>query len=411
MRILISAYACEPGKGSEPAVGWNTVFHLAPYHELWVLTRGNNRESIEEACAKHPLPGLHWVYVDLPRWARLLKKLPGGIYWYYYAWQRKAARIADDLHRKHCFDLAHHVTFVTYWMPSFISRLSIPFIWGPVGGGESAPKAMRRGYSLRGHAADWLRDMVRKAAERTRAVRDTARHADIAVATTKETRDCLQRLQATRIEVISQLGLSSSEMALLPQPQPSQSMLVVSAGNLLHWKAYDLALRAIALARGSFPQIRYSIVGDGPERDRLRRLATKLGVTDAVHFRGRLSRQETLQVMSQGAVFLHPSLHDSGGGVCLEAMAAGLPVVCFDLGGPAMQVGPECGIRVPATNAEDSVRRLSDALVLLLANADLRQQMGKRARQRATTDFSWDVKAQVLLALYRRAVGAHGVAA
>ena len=47
MKLLISAYACEPGLGSEPGAGWNCVRQAARFHEVWVLTRENNREPIE----------------------------------------------------------------------------------------------------------------------------------------------------------------------------------------------------------------------------------------------------------------------------------------------------------------------------------------------------------------------------
>jgi hypothetical protein len=59
LNVLLSAYACEPGRGSEPAVGWNTAVELASHHEVWVLTRANNRPQIEARLAGDPVPGLH----------------------------------------------------------------------------------------------------------------------------------------------------------------------------------------------------------------------------------------------------------------------------------------------------------------------------------------------------------------
>ena len=73
-RVLLSAYACEPVKGSEPGVGWNWVRQLSQFAEVWVLTRANNRNSIEAAIAEHPLPHVHFVYYDLPRWMSFWKR-------------------------------------------------------------------------------------------------------------------------------------------------------------------------------------------------------------------------------------------------------------------------------------------------------------------------------------------------
>ena len=61
LRVLVSAYACEPAKGSEPGVGWRIAREMARYHEVWVLTRTNNRPSIAAALDRDPIPGLRFV--------------------------------------------------------------------------------------------------------------------------------------------------------------------------------------------------------------------------------------------------------------------------------------------------------------------------------------------------------------
>ena len=130
LKILISAYACEPGKGSEPGVGWNNVEQAARFYHVWVMTRSNNRALIEEALAAQPMPNVHWIYLDLPHWASFWKKGQRGIHLYYSLWQILAYRKARRLHHDVGFDLAHHVTFVNYWLPIFLPLLPIPFVWG-----------------------------------------------------------------------------------------------------------------------------------------------------------------------------------------------------------------------------------------------------------------------------------------
>ena len=142
LRILVSAFYCEPGKGSEEGVGWNMAREIARHHDVWVLTRTKNRVSIEAEMSRTPIPGLHFVYCDLPRWGRWWAK--GQLlewHLYYYLWQIYVYFVAKRLHHSIRFDIVHHVTFVKYWIPSFLSRLPVPFVWGPVGGGESAPGA------------------------------------------------------------------------------------------------------------------------------------------------------------------------------------------------------------------------------------------------------------------------------
>ena len=144
LHILLSAYACEPDRGSEPGVGWNWVRHLARDHDVWVITRSNNRGVIEAVLAHNPLRNAHFIYFDLPRWARFWKRRSFGLRPYYYLWQAGVYFAARRIHRSVRFDLVHHVTFVKYWMPSFLAALPVPFVWGPVGGGESAPNVELR---------------------------------------------------------------------------------------------------------------------------------------------------------------------------------------------------------------------------------------------------------------------------
>jgi hypothetical protein len=79
LKVLISAYACEPHKGSEPGVGWNWAKQIAKFAEVWVITRANNREVIEEELKRSPEPNLHFIYVDLPKWMRFWKKKQRGV--------------------------------------------------------------------------------------------------------------------------------------------------------------------------------------------------------------------------------------------------------------------------------------------------------------------------------------------
>ena len=134
MKVLISAYACEPGKGSEPGIGWNVVRQAARFHSVWVLTQEEGNKGIKDALANEVFASVQFVFLDLPAWALFWKKGRRGAQIHYYLWQLAAYFTARGLYRKVGFDLIHHVTFGRYWMPSFLGLLPVPFIWGPVGG-------------------------------------------------------------------------------------------------------------------------------------------------------------------------------------------------------------------------------------------------------------------------------------
>jgi glycosyltransferase involved in cell wall biosynthesis len=406
MKILISAYSCEPGKGSERGVGWNVVREAANHHEVWVLTRPDESgEAIEAELARDPVPNLHFVYFNLPvlgslwRWGS-----NGAMQIHYYLWQIQAYFVARRLHREIGFDASHHVTFVKYSNPSFLSMLPVPFVWGPVGGGESAPKEFWRDFSWRAKAYEIARSIVRSLGELDPFVHLTARKSAVVRTTTEDTAKRLYKMGVNHVEIVSESGLPQEEIASLAQygmPEGSP-VRFISMGRLLHWKGFHLGVRAFAKA--DIPDAQYWIVGDGPEWERLHFLAQELGIAEKVKFWGRLSREETLEKLGQCHVLLHPSLHDSGGWVCIEGMATGRPVICLDLGGPAVQITPETGFKVPANDPDQAVRDLSKVMVTLAKDPELRLRMGQAGQKLVTEAYSWQVKGERLAKVYEEVV-------
>jgi glycosyltransferase involved in cell wall biosynthesis len=400
LKILISAYACRPNMGSEPGIGWNTVIELAKYYQVWVLTREDNRSSIEAELTLNPVDTINFIYCEPPFWARWWKpaQLP-----HYYFWQLGAYYVARQLHREIGFDLVHHVTYLRYSTPSFLSLLPIPFIWGPVGGGESAPPAFWQDFGFRGQTYEILRSITHRLGEIDPFTRITVERSVLVQATTSETAKRLHQMKAANVQVLSPIGLSPKEIDRLAQcPAPDSSPLrLISIARLLHWKGFHLGIQAFAMA--DLPDdAEYWILGEGPERQRLQTLAEKLNVANQLKFWGSLPRDETLSRLGECQIFIHPSLHDSGAVVCLEAMAAGRPVVCLDLGGPSIHVTEEAGFKIPANTTEQAITDMADAITQLAKDTQLRIRMGTAGQKQVREHFSWEVKGRQLGQLYNK---------
>jgi glycosyltransferase involved in cell wall biosynthesis len=392
MKVLLSAFACEPNLGSEEGVGWNTVLQAAKYHETWVFTRTFCRSFIEAELKDNPIPNLHFIYFDPFGWSEDWKGKQGLLQLHYYLWQIWAYFIARKLDRSIGFDVVHHVTYVKHWSPSFLALLPHPFIWGPVGGAEAAPKAFWQDFSRRGKIYESLRELAQALGERDPFVGLTARRSAVALATTEETAARLRFLKAKNVKIFSQVGLSQPEIQQLEQFQtpPEQPIRFISVGRLLHWKGVHLGLRAFAKA--NLPEAEYWIVGDGPERQRLEALARELGLENQVFFWGALPRELTLSKMGESHVLLHPSLHDSGGFVCTEMMGIGCPTICLDLGGPATQVTAETGIKVEAADPDSTVKGLAEAIARLAGDPQLRSCLGQAGQKRVREVYDWNTK-------------------
>ena len=308
--------------------------------------------------------------------------------------------MARSLHQKFDFDLLHHITYGRYWGPSFLVLLPVPFIWGPVAGGEAAPKAFLQNLSLRAKVYETLRDLAHWLGERDPFVRLTARLSALALTTTEETAQRLHQLKAKDVRMFSNVGLPKEEVSRLITLGVSYSSPVrfMSIGRLLHWKGFHLGLEAFAIAK--IESAEYWIIGDGPERKQLEALAKKLGIANKVSFWGAIPRDELLSKVRECHVLVHPSLHDSGGWVCSEMMAAGRPVICLDLGGPAIQVTEEAGFKIPAHTPQQVVHDLAEAMFRLAKDPELQMHMGQAGQKRVSEAYSWETKGQLLAQLY-----------
>ena len=406
MKVLISAYSCEPGRGSERGVGWNVAREVAKRHEVWVLTRPDESKAVIEAeLADNPVPNLHFVYFTLPFWQDSMRLgQSGAMQIHYYLWQIQAYFVARRLHKDIGFDVIHHVTFVKYSAPSLLSFLPVPFIWGPVGGGESAPPKFWKDFSLRARFYELARDLVRNIGERDPLVALTIRNSAVVRATTDDTAKRLYRMGASQVQIVPEVGLLDEEIAVLNRCSlPScQPIRFISMGRLLHWKGFHLGIQAFAKAK--LTDAEYWLVGDGPELSNLQYLAQDCGVAHQVKFWGRLPREDTLERLGESHVLVHPSLHDSGGWVCIEAMAAGRPVICLNLGGPAIQVTEQTGFKVSAKEPEQAIHEMATAMQKLAHNPDLWEQMGKAGRQQVNENFNWKVVGERLNNVYQEAV-------
>jgi glycosyltransferase involved in cell wall biosynthesis len=377
---------------------------MAQHHDVWVLTRGRYRDLIEEAMRREPVAGLHFVYLDLPDWFLRRTKPSHSFQLFYYLWQFGAYFVARRLCREVGIDLIHHVTYSRYWAPSFVSLLPVPFVWGPVGGGETMPRGFVRRYSFSGRLYERLRDWARRIGEHDPFVKLTARRSAVALATTAESAMRMRALGARSVEVYPAIGLTQEDLDVFDSVKSSERNVVrfLSIGRLLHWKGFDLGIKAFAVA--NLADAEFCIIGEGPERKRLQALAAVLGIESQIRFLGERSREETLKVIGESDVLVHPSLHESGGLVCLEAMAARRPVLCLDWGGPAVQVADGTGIRVSVRDATQVITDLGVAMKLLAGNAALRKRMGRLGREHVESHYFWPKKVAYYHSLYEAAV-------
>ncbi len=403
----MSAFACEPGRGSEQEVGWRWAVEMARWYDVTVLTQTRNRPGIERELEQGLPDGgtLEFAYCELARPIYLLKKRYDFLTWPYYAcWQWAAQRMAAELHARRPFELAHHVTFVSFRVPVWLKRLGIPVVFGPVGGAERAPaNLLARGFGPLIRAKELLRNVATGGCARLLRVLPPIRTGQgICLAATPGMAAIFKRC-GFAAEVFPAIGIDVPLEAPAKRSTPHDGIRFLFVGRLHPLKGVHLLLEAFA--RAAIPGATLTVIGGGGEELRLKRLAARLGIAARVRWEGQLPRRELAGHYARHDVFVAPSLYESGGLTVLEAMLAGLPAIVLDVGGHSVSVTPECGCKIPPTGTVDEViERISQAMAAYATTPELIAAHGEEARRRVTAEYAWAGKAGRMRRIYQDAL-------
>jgi glycosyltransferase involved in cell wall biosynthesis len=403
MKILVSAFAFAPNVGSEPGVGWRWAIEFSKNHFVTVIT-DSTREQIVKAAGVSLPDTLRVIYFR----PKILKCIPlnswtaSGLYAF---WQFGLFGFAKRLHRKENFDIAIHLTYSVFRHPSFLGLLGVPFIFGPLGGGEDAPWQLKKSIAGREKAKELLRSIANSASRLDPFLWLSLARSSLILTSTPQTRDALPWPFRKRAVVYPNLGTDLVADRIPTRREPAAPLRVVFAGRLLGWKGVHFALRATALAESRGVPISLSIVGKGPYEATLRELSRTLKLCPQVNWLGHVSQETLFQLYADSHCFLFPSLHDSGGTVILEAQSYGLPIICLDLGGPATLVSKDSSIVVSTASASEEkvVDSLATALAALWADEDRRQAMSSAAVRHAQS-MNWSDRVNEVLNIADRAI-------
>jgi glycosyltransferase involved in cell wall biosynthesis len=386
-------------------MAWNLVERLSQKYRLWVLTLDKNRRGIELELQRNPLPNVQFVYVGLPAWLRPLEYWQGLYHLQAYIWQWKAYFVARGLQRHVRFDLFHHLTYENDWMGSIIGALlPVPYVRGPGGGAHRIPKPFLKGFRPGSRLAEVRRSLGQWVFRHDPLFVLSQHRARVILACNREAVEGVPARWRNKVQLLSVNGISGQELASPQRQVRSEKFAVLSAGRLVPLKGFDLALRAFAILAERRPEAEFTIVGKGPELNRLESLIHELSIEKQARIESWMPRGRLLARMRSYDVFLFASLRDGGGLVVVEAMAAGKPAVCLDLGGPGLHINEECGFKVPARDPEQAVRDMAVALEKLASDRNLCAQMGRAAFERARQVYDWDRVTERIIAAYEQAL-------
>jgi glycosyltransferase involved in cell wall biosynthesis len=413
-KVLLAAWACDPCKGSEQAVGWEWLNAIRRNNAVWVITADFQRDSIKRAVKDRPaefrdvwfhyVPSKPWHYTQPNRfWEFCERSIAKPImHWSYKLWQWDAYNLACDLHASVHFDLAHQLTFVGFRFPGHLWKLGIPFVWGPIGGLENTPWNLLPSMGIRGAvyygARNFVNSMHRSLLQQPR--KALAAAGPGVIAATGGIRREIRRIYGVNSEVICEVGLPSETAPKFLLRLTGEPLQLAWSGRLLPGKALHLLLRAMANV-ADIIDWRLHIYGDGPLKAAWQRLAVKANLGPRVVWHGHVSRSEALAGLRSAHLFVTTSLKDLTSTVVLEALAEGVPVLCPDHCGFPDVVDRTCGVRLPIGTAAEFKRALAEAIIRLAGDESERRRLAAGALVRAP-QFGLSAKAEAIESVYRR---------
>jgi glycosyltransferase involved in cell wall biosynthesis len=376
--------------------------------EVHCLTKKDGRETIEPILNNGFFPNLNVHYVTVPKWVdEFCHKGLIGMYFHYIYWQWQAYTVARQLDRRHYFDLVHHVTYGSIQLGSFMYKLRKPFIFGPVGGGQRAPKVMKRYFGSHWRR-EWMRDWVGLALQYLNpGYYKAVQAADKLVVTNNDTFKLARRLRPNQpIVRIWDAGLSASFRPSHPIDHPAgKTLKLLWVGRLLPRKALELTIQALSKVDPSIPIMLTVVGGKGEMAEKVPYYIEHYKVADRVNWVGHVTYQEVKNYYEHSDVFFFTSLRDSCPHQLIEAMAYSLPVITLDLHGQAELVSERTGLKIPVSDEEQVTTDLAKAIEWMYHHPEDRQEMGK-AGYEFTKTLVWDTKIRTFIdELYSAVLG------
>ncbi len=404
MKIFLSAYACEPEKGSEPGIGWNVALELAKYHDVHVLTRANNLPSIAEALAHYEGPKPIFHGYDLPHWLTSWKKKRRGYHLYYYLWQYGAYFKFRAL--ANTCDIVQHLTFANWAMPSLFMLCEPLTVYGPIGEVHT-PEAVFRSLPFTVRLKERLRQWGMWLFTHLEPFRIlTPRCADLILESGHEgVPSGFPKKYAPKIQSHPQTGINPNEPEYncTRQRQPDGKTRLLICSEFIHWKGITYACEVFGRIASKRNDVELHIIGKGPEKKAMERILKAHGVDSNVTWHGFVSKREMLQALCDADILLYPSYHHGLATVILQAMWAGLPIVAMLDDPVAQAVGEGAGIVAQGNTIEAILEDLVLKVNRLIDTPELRCKLGEKGRKMIAETYNWQALCQRLNGILEKA--------
>lgn len=400
-KILVSAYGCEPFRGSEAGVGWNWVLEMAKENSLFVITRLNDKEKIEKNIPEEIADNVKFYYYDTCSLFKKVKNKDKGLYIYYFFWQIGIIKIIRSLIKENSFDYTMHLSFGSLWMPTFLPFFNVPFIWGPLGGGDSVPKEYIQSFPVKQRIVQGARYILKATSFMNPLVAVPSKKAVAILARTENTAEVIPKKYLCKVRIVLETAMGDDifnyERKNKFKVGYSENKIIelIVTGRLVPFKNAIAAVEALCSIPENY-NVRLTIVGNGTEKEKIINTIHKYHLENKVNLIPEIPREEVMKKLTDSDIYVFPSLREGGSWALMEGMAIGLPVICLNWTGMKIITNDESAIRIEPSNPIQTPKDIAKAICSLIDDDDLREKMGQAARDRIKEYYNWDIKGKFM---------------
>ena len=334
MKILISAYSCEPNSGSEHEIGWSWIKALSKNknNKITIITRESNKKKIyleNTLCKKKNVN--FWFY-DLPDFFLkiLKKKNKKSTYLYFYLWQLLIYFKFKSKINKIKFDFIHHVTFVSLRIPSFLFLCKSNFFFGPVCGGEVIKNCLIKDFSLKAKIIEYLRLISNYYIKYSPIMNLLFLKSKKIILTHEVNLSLVPKVFHKKVVIVPSIFNDK----IFFKNKIKKNYNIYFAGRLLEWKGAHYLIKIFKKLYKANNKIKLEIFGDGPLKAKIIDDVKNEVFKNNIKLYGLLPQRKFLKKIKKSDLLIFPTLRDSGGYVILDALNNNINVLTTNAPGP-----------------------------------------------------------------------------
>jgi len=289
-------------------------------------------------------------------------------------------------------------------------KLGIPFLYGPVSGGENTPPVIRYPMSAKSRVVEMIRTASQVFFRLTPNFARTMKGSTLILTTTEETKAVIPKKYHNKVKVFQSIGLTEDIFYPEPVQKPERTPRFLMAGRMLYWKGFELGISAFVKAMENGFKGELVILGDtennpGYEahKNMLQKMCGKY-LDKEIKFVPKVEHSRMKEFYDGFDVLINCSLRDSGCFIVMEGMSRALPSIIVNTGGPKVNTTSDSAIKIEPAPMRQMIDEVANAIVELGNDKEKREIMGRAAREHALSNFLIDKKTESMGKYYEKVV-------